>query len=150
LLPAPKVIPLQQAAAVVLLPQRAAAVVTGVLGIAGLLLATVGLYGVMSFSASRRSREIGIRVALGARRSSVLALVLREGIGLTAIGIVLGLTIAAGAARLVASWLFTVSPWDGVTFIGMSALFAMVALVASYLPARRAAAADPLVALRID
>ena len=133
-----------------LLPQRAAAIVTGVLGGVGLLLAAVGLYGIMAFSASRRTREIGIRVALGAGRSNVLRLMVREGMQLAAIGIVIGLVLAAAAAQLVAGWLFNVSPLDRATFVAMPAIFIAVALVASYLPARRAAAADPLTALRAE
>jgi predicted permease len=150
LAPALRVTTLPQATAIVLLPQRAAALVTGVLGGVGLLLATVGLYGIMAFSASRRTREIGIRVALGAGRSTVLGMMIREGMRLAALGIVIGLVLAAAATRLLASWLFDVNPLDGATFVLMSALFAAVALVASYLPARRAAAADPLAALRAD
>lgn len=150
LLPRPRVTTLQQATAIVLLPQRAAAIVTGVLGIVGLLLATVGLYGIMTFSAGRRTREIGVRVALGASRSNVLGLIIGDGLRLAAFGIVIGLVLAAAVTRLLTGWLFTVSPLDLPTFLGMSAVFAAVALVASYLPARRAARADPVAALRGD
>ena len=150
LLPRPRVTTLQQAIAIVLLPQRAAAIVTGVLGVVGLLLATVGLYGIMSFSAGRRTREIGVRVALGATRSSVLGLMIGEGFKLAALGIVIGLVLAAAVTRLLTGWLFTISPLDLPTFLGMSTVFAIVALVASYLPARRAAGADPVAALRAD
>jgi predicted permease len=150
LLPRPRVTTMSQATAIVLLPQRAAAIVTGVLGGVGLLLATVGLYGVMAFSASRRTREIGIRVALGAGRATVLHLMIREGMRLAAAGIIVGLAIAAAATRLIENWLFSLSPLDAPTFVGMAAIFAAVAFVASYLPARRAAAADPIAALRGD
>jgi predicted permease len=149
-LPRPRVSTLQQATAIVLLPQRVAAVVTGVLGAVGLLLATVGLYGILAYSASRRTREIGIRVALGARRSTVLGMMVREGMQLSGLGILLGLLLAAAVTRLMAGWLFNVSPLDGLTFAGMSLIFIAVALVASYLPARRAAASDPLAALRAE
>jgi predicted permease len=149
-LPRPRITTLRKATAIVLLPQRAAAIVTGVLGGVGLLLAAVGLYGIMAFSASRRTREIGIRVALGAGRSDVLRMMVREGMSLAVVGIVLGLVLAAAATQLIAGWLFGVSPLDRATFIGMPAIFIAVALVASYLPARRAAVTDPLTALRAD
>ena len=150
LLPHPGITTLRQASAIVLLPQRAAAIVTGMLGIVGLLLAAAGLYGVMAFSASRRTREIGIRVALGADEFSVLRMMIRDGLRLASIGIVIGLVLAGLTTRLISSWLFDVSPLDGLTFAGMSAVFIVVAIVASYVPARRAAAVDPLVALRAE
>jgi ABC-type antimicrobial peptide transport system permease subunit len=144
----PRITTLQDATAIVLLPQRAAAIVTAGLGAVGLLLAAVGLYGIMSFSASRRTREIGIRVALGAERGDVLGMMIREGMRLAALGILIGVALAAAASRLIAGWLFDVSPLDGGTFAAVSALLAAVALLASYLPARRAASLDPLAALR--
>ena len=150
LLPRPRVTTLSRATGIVLLPQRTAAIVTGALGCVGLLLASVGLYGIMAFSASWRTREIGIRIALGAQRSSVLGLMIRDGLRLAAVGIVIGLVLAAAATRLLAGWLFNISPLDGTTFVGMSAIFITVAFVASYLPARRAAASDPLTALRAE
>lgn len=150
LVPRPRITTMPRATAIVLLPQRAAAIVTGALGGVGLLLAAVGLYGIMAFSAGRRTREIGIRVALGARRANVLGLMIRDGMRLAVVGIVIGLVLAAAATRLMAGWLFNVSPLDRTTFVGMAAIFLAVAFVASYLPARRAAASDPLAALRAD
>jgi predicted permease len=150
LLPRPRVTTLRQATGIVLLPQRTAAIVTGALGAVGLLLASVGLYGIMAFSAGRRTREIGIRMALGAQRSAVLGMMVREGLLLAALGIAAGLVLAAAATRLIAGYLFGINPLDGPTFLAMSALFVAVALLASYLPARRAAASDPLTALRTD
>jgi predicted permease len=150
LLPPPRTSTLQQLTAIGLLPQRAAAIVTGALGAVGLLLASVGLYGILAFSANRRTREIGIRVALGATRSRVVGLMVREGLRLAAAGIAIGLVLAAGATRLISSWLLGVSPLDGATFAGMSLIFLAVAFLASYVPARRAAASDPLTALRVD
>ena len=150
LLPPPRTSSLQQMTSIVLLPQRAAAIVTGALGGVGLLLASVGLYGILAFSANRRTREIGIRVALGATRSSVVGLIVREGLRLTAAGIALGLVLAAAATRLISSWLLGVSPLDRAAFSGMSLIFLAVAIAASYVPARRAAASDPLRALRVD
>ena len=95
-------------------------------------------------------REIGIRIALGAARGDVLRLMIGEGVRLGAIGIGVGLVLAAATTRLMQNWLFRVSPLDVPTFAGMAAVFAAVALAASYLPARRAANADPVVALRTE
>jgi len=149
-LPRPVMSSLKQANAVVLVPQRVAAIVTGALGLIGLLMATVGLYGVISYSVSRRIREIGIRVALGARHADVLGMVVREGMRLAVTGVAIGLVLAAAATRLMSSFLFNVSPLDSLTFVGMSLLFLGIAFVSSYLPARRAASADPMTALRTD
>ena len=148
--PRPLVTTLREENGLVLLPQRVAAIVTGVLGGVGLLLAVVGLYGVIAYSVTRRSREMGIRVALGARRRDVIALVLREGMRLAIAGTVIGIVLAAAATRLMRAWLFDVSPLDAPTFIATSALLTGVALVANWLPARRAASADPAVALRAE
>jgi ABC-type antimicrobial peptide transport system permease subunit len=149
-LPRPTVRTLREETSIVLLPQRVAAMVTGVLGGVGLLLATVGLYGIIAYSVTRRTREIGVRMALGARRADVLSMVLREGMGLATIGVVVGVLLAAAATRLIAGYLFAVNPLDAATFGGMSLLFIAVALIASYLPARRAAGSDPMTALRSD
>ena len=148
--PRPEVVTMRRATSIVLLPQRVAAMVTGVLGAVGLLLATVGLYGIMAYSANRRTREIGIRVALGAQRSDVLGLMVIEGLRLAAIGIVIGILLAGAVTPVMKSFLFNVNPLDARTFAAMSLLFFVVALVASYLPARRAAASNPLVVLRAD
>jgi predicted permease len=147
-LPPPRVVTLQRATSIVLLPQRAGALVTAGLGGVGLLLAAAGLYGILAFSASRRTREIGIRIALGAARADVLRMMVTEGMRLGAAGIAVGLALAAATTRLMQGWLFGVSPLDAQTFAGMAAVFAGVALVASYIPARRAAGADPVAALR--
>ncbi len=149
-LPRPVVTTLREANAIVLLPQRIAAMVTGALGAIGLIMASIGLYGIISYSVNRRSREIGIRVALGARQSDVLGMVVREGMQLAVVGVVIGLVLAVGATRLMAGFLFNVSPLDGITFAGMSLLFLGIAFLSSYLPARRAAASDPNAALRAE
>ncbi len=149
-LPRPRMSTLQRATGIVLLPQHTAAIVTGALGGFGLLLAAVGLYGIMAFSAGRRTREIGIRMALGARRSTVLAMMIRDGLRLAAVGTIVGLILSAAATRLIAGWLFDISPLDASAFIGMSSVLIVVSLVATYLPARRAAASDPLKALRAE
>lgn len=147
-LPNPTVTTLQQATAVVLLPQRVAVLVTGLLGIAGLVLAGIGLYGVISFSAVQRTREIGVRVALGAGRRDVLRLVVGEGMSLVGIGMGIGLVLALIATRALTSFLFGVSPLDAFTFVAVAVILGATALFASYLPARRAAIVDPVVALR--
>jgi predicted permease len=148
--PRPRLTSLRAATSIVLLPQRVAAIVTGALGAVGLLLATVGLYGIMAYAASRRSREIGIRVALGAQRATVLGMMVRDGMRLAGLGIALGLLLALLITPLMKSLLLTTSPFDAATFIGMSLLFVAVALIASYLPARRAAGSNSIAVLRAD
>ncbi len=147
-LPAPTLTTLRQSTSVALLPQRVAVAVTGVLGLLGMLLATVGLYGVLSFSAAQRSSEIGIRLALGALRADVVRLVVSEGMRLVGIGMLAGLAVALLATQALKPFLFGVSPLDPLTFAAIGVTLASVALVASYLPARRAAAADPASSLR--
>ena len=133
-----------------LFPQRVALYVSGGLGAVALLLALLGIYGVTAFSVSQRTREIGVRVALGAQRSHVLGLVLRQGVVLAAIGVVLGSLAALGATRLLASLLYGVAPTDVIAFGGAAAALGMAAVAASWLPARRAAGVDPIVALRSE
>jgi putative ABC transport system permease protein len=115
-----------------------------------LLLAMVGIYGVIAWTVRQRTREIGVRMALGARRSAVLALVLRRGLRLTAAGIVLGLIGAISLTQLLRSLLFGVSPADPLTFLAVPVLMTLVALLACWLPARRAANVDPMEALRSE
>lgn len=113
-------------------------------------LASIGLYGVMSYSVAQRTREIGIRIALGAQRLDVLGLVVRQGMLLTGIGVALGLLGSLGLTRLISSLLFGVSPTDFGTFAAVSALLLVIALLACWLPARRASGVDPMVALRTE
>src|SRR5262249_25093770 len=113
-------------------------------------LAAVGLYGLISYSVTQRTHEIGVRMALGADRGNILKLVLHEGLLLVVTGVVLGLTAAAGLTRLMASMLFAVRPTDFVTYASVSALLAVVALFASCIPAARATKVDPMVALRYE
>jgi predicted lysophospholipase L1 biosynthesis ABC-type transport system permease subunit len=114
------------------------------------VLAALGLHGVMSFAVSRRTRELGIRVALGARPRELARLLVGEGLALVAAGIAIGWLGAFACARLVSSFLFGVSAFDPGTFLGVGLLLAAVMLGASYFPARRAAGVDPLVALRYE
>jgi predicted permease len=130
--------------------QRTAATLVGVYGMLALLLAAVGLYGSMAYLVSRRTREIGIRMALGARSAVVLRQVLREALQLAALGATLGLLLAVPAARLLRSQLFGVGPMDPLTLAIVPVVLAAVAVAAAYLPARRATRVDPVVALRME
>jgi ABC-type antimicrobial peptide transport system permease subunit len=133
-----------------LLPQRIGAAVLGVFGVVAAMLAALGLYGVMSYVVSRRTAEIGIRMALGASARSVRMLVVRRALALTATGLALGLAGALAATRVLGAFLVDVSPTDPATLVAVAFLFTAVALLASWLPARRAAAVDPMRALRSE
>jgi ABC-type antimicrobial peptide transport system permease subunit len=133
---------------IALLPQRLAAVVAGILGIAGLLLATLGVYGIVAYSVAQRTREIGIRMAVGATPRNVVETMTKSGLRLVAIGIGIGLALAILGNRLLSSFLLGVSPTDLVTFLGITAGLSVIAFVACAVPARRAAKVDPLIALR--
>ncbi len=113
-------------------------------------LAAIGIYGIIAYSVVQRTREIGIRVALGADPSDVVSLVVRQGLALTIAGIALGLSGAVAMTRYLEGVLFGVTPFDRLTFIAAAAIFLLVALLSSYLPARRASTIDPLVALRYE
>jgi len=110
----------------------------------------VGIYGVMSYLVEQQTREIGIRSALGAKRSHILKLVIGRGVGMASVGIVLGLVAAFGLTRFLAGLLYGVSAVDPITFIGISILLLIVSVLACYIPARRAMKVDPLVALRYE
>ncbi len=133
-----------------LLPQRLAVSVAGSLGAVGLLLAAIGIYGVIAYAVSRRRREIGLRMALGAQPSDVVRLVLAQGARLAAIGIGVGLLLALGASRLVAGLLYGIGPGDPVTYAVAAVVLAGMTIAACWVPARRAAAVDPMTALRSD
>jgi len=126
------------------------AMLSSSLGILGLFLASLGIYGLMSYSVAQRTHELGIRIALGANRSDILKLILGQGLRISLVGLVVGLAIALGVTRVIAAMLYGVKPTDPVTFGGVSVLLTAVALLASYLPARRAAKVEPLVALRYE
>jgi putative ABC transport system permease protein len=135
---------------IALLPQRLAGGIAGALGVVAILIAGLGVYGVTAYSVARRTREFGIRVALGATPRDVLGLVFRQGAVLTASGLVVGLLLALASSQLLASLLFGVGAADPIAF-GLAALvFGALSLGASFVPARRALAINPTVALRSE
>jgi ABC-type lipoprotein release transport system permease subunit len=142
--------PLDQVFASSLDQRRFSLVIFGVFGAVALLLAAMGIYGVTSYAVAQRTQEIGIRMALGARMSDVLKLVLRNGMSLALIGSVIGLAGAFAVTRVMSSLLFGVTPTDRATFIAVALLLIAVAFLACYIPARRATKVDPLVALRYE
>ena len=122
----------------------------GLFGALGLVLTMVGVYGVISYTVSQRTQEIGIRMALGATRQNVVRLVLMQGVVLAVAGAALGLAVSYVLSRVIVSLLFEVAPTDVVTFALATAVLLLAALLASYIPARRATRVDPLIALRYE
>jgi ABC-type antimicrobial peptide transport system permease subunit len=127
-----------------------ALVMLGIAGAMAFALGVAGLYGVISYSVAQRTREIGIRVAMGAQHSTVRRMFIAEGARLTVIGIAVGSVAALGLMRLMTSLLFGVKPFDPLTYAGVAAALAAAAAMASYIPARRAMRVDPIVALRYE
>jgi predicted permease len=133
-----------------LLPARAGAIGVGIVGIVAMLLAAIGLYGVIAYAVARRTREIGIRMALGAHPASVLALIMRQGLGVTAAGLAAGSLLALGAAKAVAGALYGVSFVDPIAWTAAVGILLAVSALANLVPARRAAGVDPSRALRSE
>jgi ABC-type antimicrobial peptide transport system permease subunit len=121
-----------------------------VFGLAGVLLASIGLYGVMSYAVSQRTKEIGVRMALGARASQVQAMVVRGGLQLVLIALALGVPLALAGAKLTRSLLYGIAPWDAATFTIVPLLLAAISLLACWIPSRRASRVDPMEALRTE
>jgi macrolide transport system ATP-binding/permease protein len=133
-----------------LLPLRIASIASAIFGMLALLLASIGVYGVVAYFVSQRTREIGIRIALGAERNDVLKLVLKQSLVIVLTGVALGMVGAFALSRLLASFLFGVSATDLVTFVGVAVLLSLASLLAAWIPARRATKVDPMIALRYE
>jgi putative ABC transport system permease protein len=129
---------------------RDSMVLVGIFGAVALLLAVCGIYAMVAYGVVQRTHEIGIRMALGARRSEVLGLVMRQSSILTVVGLVLGVVVATTVTKYLNSLLFELTPLDATTFFAMPVLFATIAAVASYVPARRATKLDPQTVLRSE
>jgi predicted permease len=129
---------------------RLAAIFASLIGVLGLCLACVGIYGSVSYAVVRRTREVGIRMALGAQKEDVLQLILRESGRPVLIGLIIGLAMAVGAGQVLRALLFGMSPVDPASFLGVAVIFLVIALLASYVPARQATVVDPMVALRCE
>jgi putative ABC transport system permease protein len=136
--------------ATTLFPIRAGAWLVGVVGAMAMALAAIGLYGVIAYSVARRTREIGIRMALGAQPSAVLRLIMKQGLGVAAIGLVAGSLAAVAAAKVVSGALYGIGAADPVSWAGAAAVLLSVSALANLIPARRAARVDPSVALRVE
>jgi len=130
--------------------RRYPAYLISIFAVIALTLAAIGIYGVISYSFSQRTREIGLRMALGAHRGDVLKLAIKQGMTLAVAGVAIGLVAAFGLTRLMSGLLFGVDPTDPATFGAIAALLMLVALIACYIPARRAANVDPMIALRCE
>jgi predicted permease len=139
---------LAEAVRLVTLPWRVAGALANVFGLIGLALAALGIYGLVSYTVNQRTHEIGVRIALGAQRRDIFKLVIGHGLKLALLGVAVGLALAFGLTQALAAFLFGVSATDPVTYLGISLLLVLVALAASFIPARKATRTDPLVALR--
>ena len=150
LIPVRNIRPMSEVMAVSLAEQRFNTLLLAIFAGVALLLAAVGLYGVLAFLVTQRTREIGIRVALGAQARDVMRLVLRQGFGLSIAGVAAGIAISLGGTRVLAGLLYGMSPTDPLTFVALAVLLLLVALIACFVPARRALRVDPIVALRTE
>lgn len=149
-LPLLDVMPMTEQIGLSLLPLRVATMIGGTLGTIGLVLAAIGIFGLVSYSVSQRTREVGIRMALGAQKRDVLSLVMRQGLWLALAGVGIGWVLSFVLTRALGSLLYGVGSTDPLVFIGTALLLMGVAFVASYQPARRATRIDPLAALRYE
>src|SRR5437762_13455123 len=149
-LPYAAVTPLADLVAPSIRPWRLGTTMFGVFAGLALVLAAVGLYGVLSYTVAQRSHEIGIRMAMGARRGNVLGLMVVQGVRIAALGAGIGAVVALAGGRVLSSLLYGVSPRDPLVLLGAALIPVVVAAVASYLPARRAAKVDPVLALRYE
>jgi ABC-type antimicrobial peptide transport system permease subunit len=127
-----------------------ALVMLGIAAVVAVLICMVGIYGVIAYTANQRTREIGVRMALGAQAVDVRRMFLRQGLVLTMVGIAIGLAAAIALTRVISGFLFGVGPLDPVTYAAVAAALSGVALLSAYVPARRASRIDPLAALRVD
>jgi ABC-type antimicrobial peptide transport system permease subunit len=139
---------LEEYSEVGLMPQRIALWLAGGLGLVGLLLAAIGIYGVTSYMVTSRTREFGVRLALGAQRLNLLRLVLRHGLAITVVGSLIGLALAGAAGQVLTAFLFGASPIDMPMFVAAAAMYVSVGLAACLVPALRASFVNPLEALR--
>ncbi|MFP5353641.1 MAG: ABC transporter permease [Gemmatimonadota bacterium] len=150
-LPVSSIQPMSTFLGLALLPARLAGTTLGVFGVLGLLLAAVGMYGVMSYAVAQRTREIGIRMAIGAARGEVVSMVMRQGLAMVAIGGAIGLGLALGTSRLIRGVLYGAgAAFDPLTYVAVPLVLAGVAALATWIPARRAASIDPVVAIRAE
>jgi putative ABC transport system permease protein len=142
--------PLKTTLSHALAPRRFAMILLGLFAGIALVLATIGIYGLLQYSATQQTHDIGIRMALGARKIDILGAILRHGLKLATFGVVIGLAGAVALTRVLSSFLYDVTATDPLTLAGVSLLLAAVALLASYIPTRRAAGIDPMAALRYE